>query len=319
MNDALTIIIPTYNHCDLLGECLTSLDEQSSVPMQILVVDDASHEDITGYLNKHFAHVKVIRHEKNQGFSAAVNTGLRQLTTEYVMLLNNDMTLEPQCLERLLSAMQVQAVDMITPLIVWKDNPETIYAAGDFIRINGRPESYGYRASRKDFSYPESIFGVTAGAAIYRKKAFDEVGLFDEKFVAYFEDADWCFRARLQGFTAGLAPEAIAHHVGSASQEGSTWWRSRQCFRNFVLLVVKNMPWSLMFKHIIAIKLEGLHQTRRVISSARAEFGLVRALRIWGTTLIEILMLYPYAFRARHRIQKKRTLTPAEVEALLTR
>lgn len=319
MHDALTILIPTYNHCALLGECLASLEEQTGVLMQVLVVDDGSEEDVTAYVNEHFAGVQVVSLEQNRGFAAAVNTGLKHVKTDYVMLLNNDMTLEANCLERMLSAMHEQAVDMITPLIVWKDDPSIIYAAGDFVRVNGRPESYGYRVARRDFTCPESIFGVTAGAAIYRMKAFEVVGGLDERFVAYFEDVDWCFRARLAGFTAGLAPHAVARHVGSASQHGSTWWRSRQCLRNFALVVVKNMPWSLMLKHLVAIKLEALHQSRRVISSARAEFGLVKALGIWAGTMFEILTLYPYAFKARYRIQRNRVLTPDEVEALLTR
>lgn len=319
MNDSLTILIPTYNRCDLLGECLSSLEEQSGAAFKVIVLDDGSDEDVAGYLSEHFAGVELSRSDTNQGFATTVNVGLRSVTSEYVMLLNNDMTLEPECIERMLCAMQEQQVDMITPLIVWKDDPDCIYAAGDFIRINGRPESYGYRASRNDFVLPESIFGVTAGAAIYKTKLFDEVGLLDEKFIAYFEDADWCFRARLAGFTAGLALEAVARHVGSASQDGSTWWRSRQCYRNFALLVVKNMPWSLIFKHFIAIKIEGYHQSGRVISSARTEFGLLRAIGIWLKTTGEILSLYPYAFRERHRIQKQRKITPAEVERLLTR
>mgnify|MGYP002632415850 CR=1 FL=1 len=318
MNDALTIIIPTYNRCDLLGECLTSLEAQPGVPIKVLVMDDGSEEDVTAYVRENFMGVEVMRSEKNQGFATTVNAGLRTVTSEYVMLLNNDMTLEPDCIERMMKSMHDQAVDMITPLIVWKDDPETIYSAGDFIRVNGRPESYGYRAPRREVVMPESIFGVTAGAAIYKKKLFDEVGDFDEKFVAYFEDADWCFRARLAGFTAGLAPLAVARHVGSASQNGMTWWRSRQCFRNHALLVIKNMPWSLMFKHLIAIKLEYLHQSRRTISSARTEFGLVKALGVWAKALLEVLALYPYAFYARRGIQKNRKLSPAEVERLLT-
>lgn len=318
MSDALTIIIPTFNSCDLLGECLTSIGEQSGVAIKALVVDDGSTEDVTGYLKKNFMGVRVIRHERNRGFAATVNVGLREVDTPYVMLLNNDMTLEPDCIERMMKAMKEQNVDMIAPLVVWKDDPQTIYSAGDRIRVNGRPESYGFRAPRRSFVFPSEVFGVSAGAAIYRKAVFDKIGLLDETFVAYFEDADWCFRARLAGFTAGLAPEAVARHVGSASQFGSTWWRSRQCYRNHVLLVMKNMPAGLLFRNLIPIKLEGLHQSRRVISSARAEFGLARALLVWLKATLEWQLLLPHTLIARMRIRKLRKLSTAEVAALLS-
>lgn len=220
MSDALTIIIPTYNGCDLLGKCLNSIGEQSGVAIKVLVIDDGSQEDISSYLKKNFMGVGCIRNEVNRGFAATVNVGLRKTGTNYIMLLNNDMTLEPNCIERMMSAMYEQNVDMIAPLVVWKDDSNTIYSAGDLARISGLPESYGFRQSRKDFDIPESVFGVSAGAAIYKKEVFNTVGLLDEKFITYFEDVDLCFRA-------GLAPKAVARHVGSVSQFGATWWRNR--------------------------------------------------------------------------------------------
>lgn len=317
MSDALTIVIPTYNRCDLLGECLESIGEQHGVAIKVLVVDDGSTEDIAGYLKEHFMGVEVIRSDVNRGFAATVNMGLREVGTNYVMLLNNDMTLEPECIERMMAGLRDQGVDMVAPLVVWKDDPKTIYSAGDRILKSGRPESYGFRKPRKGFKFPDKIFGVSAGAAIYKKEVFDKIGLFDEKFVAYFEDADWCFRARLAGFTAGLVPEAVARHVGSASQFGATWWRSRQCYRNFILLVLKNFPLSLIAKNIIGIKLEGWHQAGMVVSSARTEYGLFTALMIFLKTIPGVLVLLPYLLVARWKIQSSRKLSAREVEALL--
>jgi GT2 family glycosyltransferase len=319
MSDALTIIIPTYNRCELLDECLTSIEEQTGAAIKVLVVDDGSEEDVAAYLKEHFMGVDVIRNDENQGFAATVNIGLRAAKTDYVMLLNNDMTLESECIERMMSAMVEQEVDMVAPLVVWKDDPDTIYSAGDKIGINGRPESFGFRVPRKDFEFPDMIFGVSAGAAIYKKAVFDDVGLLDERFVAYFEDADLCFRARLAGFRAGLAKDAVARHVGSASQFGATWWRSRQCYRNFPLLVMKNMPFSLLVKHFFPIKLELLHQTLRVISSARVEFGLAKALLIWLKAMSEWTFLMPGIFVDRWRIQRSRKVSPLAIEHLLSR
>ncbi len=194
---ALTIVIPTYNGIDLLRECLASLGAQSFTDFEVLIVDDGSDEDIESFAAAEFPHARVLRLSQNAGFAAAVNTGLREVKTDCVMLLNNDMTLEAECLEKLMSAIEESAAAMVAPLVLWKDYPETIYSAGDRIRRNGRPESIGFRCLRKDFEFSETVFGVSAGAAVYRKEVFERVGLLDERFVAYVEDADLSFRARL--------------------------------------------------------------------------------------------------------------------------
>jgi GT2 family glycosyltransferase len=319
MSDALTIVIPTYNHCDLLGECLESLQDQSGAAIKVLVVDDGSQENVSGYVREHFVGVEVLVQPTNGGFAKAVNAGLRAVTTPYVMLLNNDMTLEPDCIETMMVAMNKHHWDMVAPLVVWKDEPDKVYSAGDFVRTNGRPESYGFREPRTLVKAPEIVFAVSAGAAIYRRELFDTVGLLDEKFVAYFEDVDWCFRARLMGHTVGVTTDAVARHVGSASQSGATWWRSRQCYRNHVLLVLKNYPFTLLLRHFIPVKLEIAHQTARVISSARAEFGLLKALGIWQKAMWEWTFLLPYIFVARRRIQKARTISVDELDGMLTK
>lgn len=319
MADVLTIIIPTFNRCDLLGECLASLEAQSGVLIKVLVVDDASEEDIEGFVQGQFAGVSVLRRPFNGGFAAAVNSGLATVDTSHVMLLNNDMTLEPDCIETMMRTMQERDLDMIAPLVLWKEDTETVYSAGDRVGINGRPESYGFREPRGSFQIPDEVFGVSAGCAIYRAELFEKVGLLDENFVAYFEDVDWCFRARLMGYTAGVESKAVARHVGSASQEGATWWRTRQCYRNHVLLVMKNFPLRLFMRHIIAIKLEGWHQSRRVISTVRAEYGLWRGIGEWIKTTGEWIALLPRVCVQRWKIQRSRTITVDELERILSR
>ena len=319
MTGALTIVIPTYNHSELLGECLESLQSQSGAAIKVLVVDDGSEEDIAKYVTDNFTGADVLTLPKNDGFAKAVNVGIKAIDTEFVMLLNNDMTLEPDCIETMMRVMNEKVWDMIAPLVVWKDDPDTVYSAGDLVRVNGRPESHGFRTRRGTPENPHSVFGVSAGAALYRRDAFEKVGMFDETFVAYFEDADWCFRARLMGLTAGVTEDAVARHVGSASQSGATWWRTRQCYRNLPMLVMKNFPFVLLLRYFFPIKLELLHQTGRVISSARAEFGLVRGIGVWLKVMSEWTLLMPRVFAQRWRLQQSRTISIEELDRLLTK
>jgi len=316
---ALTIVIPTYNGRDLLRECLTSLDAQSFSDFEVLIVDDGSEEDIEAFVAAEFPHARVIRLSQNAGFAAAVNTGLREVKTGCVMLLNNDMTLEAACIEKLMGALKDGPAAMVAPLVLWKDEPETIYSAGDRIRRNGRPESIGFRCPREGFEFSEPVFGVSAGAAVYRREVFEKCGLLDERFVAYFEDADLGFRARLAGFEAACVPDAVAYHVGSASQHGKTWWRSRQCYRNHALLVLKNMPLGLLIRYAPQLYREHLHQARMLLSSARAEFGLVRALFEWVRAWVEIVELLPHGLGARRHRKRTRAISDADLAELLKR
>jgi GT2 family glycosyltransferase len=318
MTDTLTIIIPTYNHIDLLRDCLASLREQTYSDCEIVVVDDGSRENITAFVEAEFPDTRVLKLSSNMGFASAVNVGLREVRTPYVMLLNNDMTLEPDCIEKMMDAVGEDGADMAAPLVLFKDDPEVVCSAGDRMCKNGRPEAIGFREPLDGFEPSQEVFGVSAGAAIYKKEVFDTVGLFEERFVAYFEDADLAFRARLAGFSAVCVPEARAYHVGSASQEGKTWWRSRQCYRNHVFLVIRCMPWGLLFKYGLKFVREHFHQSNMAFTSARAEFGLVRAVAEHIMVDFSIVWHKPYMLMTRFGIQRKKKITNAELDRMLS-
>ncbi len=281
MSRALTIVVPTYNRTDFLAECLRSLDAQTYRDFRMVVVDDASPQDVEAYARRAFPGAEVIRRTQNGGFARAANEGVRAADSAHVMLLNDDMTLEADCIERLMNGLRECGAAMACPLVLFRDQPDTIYSAGDRITRGGRPESIGFRQKREGFAFERRPWGVSAGAAIYSRELFDTVGLFDETFIAYFEDADLCLRARAAGFEAICVPEAIAYHVGSASQAGSTAWRTRQCYRNHALLVLKNFHIRELILRAPWILAERIHQTRRLISAYRAEHGFLYSLREW--------------------------------------
>ena len=114
------------------------------------------------------------------------------------------------------------------------------------------------------------------------------VGYFDESFVAYFEDADLCMRARAAGFEAACVPEAVAYHVGSASLAGNTLWRTRQCHRNHALLVLKNYPPRRLIAEAPWIVRERLHQSWRLFTACRAELGTTYAVREWVAATLAV-------------------------------
>lgn len=314
----VSVVIPTWNRCDLLLECLASLDRQSFRDFEVVVVDDGSTDGTSETLHRDRPAVVVVTRERNGGFAEAINAGIALATGEFFFLLNNDMTLEPDCLEKLLCATEQSHSDMTAPMVLWRDNPGVIYSIGDGLLRSFRPESIGFRAPRAEFEPPIEVFGVSAGAALFRRAVFDTVGLFDERFVAYFEDSDLCFRARLAGFHATACPEAVAYHIGSASLAGKTWWRSRQCFRNHALLVLKNVPAPLLLRLAPLVIAERLHQARQCFSAARAEFGALRAGLVLIEAMISIWRQVPAMLIERRRTQRGRRISSRQLMNLLS-
>jgi len=315
----VSVVIPTWNQRNLLLECLRSIEEQTFRDADVTVVDDASPDDTADVVSARHASVSVIRQAVNRGFCASANAGIRASTGDLVLLLNDDVTLAPECLEHLARAADADDAALFAPLILWRDEPQTIYAAGDRQRMGGRPESIGYGKPLQGFAFPDEVFGVCAGAALYRREVFERVGFFDPAFNIYFSDSDLSFRARLAGCGARFVREAVAYHVGSAGLFGNTLKRTRQCYINHMLLVAKDMPARLLVRHAPAIAAERLHQARRVFSAARNDAGAAYAARVLLGAWFAMVRLLPHALLERRHIQRTRTIPLEELEALLTR
>lgn len=315
----VSVVIPTYNRRDLIERCLESLSKQTEPELDVIVVDDGSTDGTAAWLAEEHPGVRVEVMPENRGFAAATNAGIRAASGDWILLLNNDVTLEAECIARMRAAAEQAGADIVAAMILWDDDRGRIYSAGDRMRKDGRPEPIGFRAHREAFALPESIFGATAACGLFRREIFDRVGLLDETFGAYFEDSDLCFRARLAGFRAVLAPDAVAYHIGSASQGGRTWWRSAQCCRNHALLLEKNMPDALREKHAALIAAERRHQWRRLWSSARAELGTLSALGVVWSYAWSLQRALPESRRARTEIQAAAQVTAEELDAWLTK
>lgn len=314
---ALSVIIPTWNGWAHLTSCLDSLRQQTYRDLEIIVVDDGSTDGTAKRLAESYPEVRCLVSTVNRGFAPTVNQGLAAARGRWIFLLNNDVTLEPQCVEKLMECARDGSFSMICPLVYWTENPTLLYSAGDAIGVSGRPYSRGFRQDGNGFPLGGSPFGVSGGYGMFRRAMLDEIGFLDESFVAYFEDADLCFRARWAGHEAALVPEAIAFHVGGASIEGRTWWRTRQCFQNHALLVFKNFPLTLLWRYRGPILRERWHQWSRVFRVARSEWGALRALGFALSAWWGLIVRIPRALTHRHRILSRRAIPVAAMQQLL--
>lgn len=241
----VTIVIPNYNGEKWLKGCLDSLApsvQNSAVAYDIIVVDDASTDKsrdiVSGY-----PYVRLIALEKNGGFSNAVNAGITASEAPYVILLNNDTKAKPGFVQSLYNAIKKdnKCFSISASMRMW-DREELMDSAGDIYCALGWSRSRGKGRPAIRYSRPCRIFSACAGAAIYRKAVFDEIGLFDPLHYMYLEDLDICWRALLAGYSNKYDPGAVVIHYGSATT-GSRYNSRKALYSasNNIYVIYKNM------------------------------------------------------------------------------
>lgn len=250
----VSAIIVNYNGKKFLGECIQSLIDQTYKNMEIIVVDNASVDDSIEYLNSNFKGITIIENSENLGFAGGVNTGIRRAVGSYILTLNNDATAECQCVERLLSVITADdTIGLCATKMLFPD--KRINSAGICISRSGAAWDRGmFETDVGQYDNREEIFGPCAGAALYRMKMLDEIGLFDEDFFLYMEDVDLAFRGRLAGWKCMFVPEAVVshYHGGTAGfnsdltvyygNRNVLWWPVKD-YPSKILLT--SLPWII--------------------------------------------------------------------------
>lgn len=217
----LTVIIPTWNQCQLLEHCLHSLGKQT-VSCHILVVDNGSIDSTQTVIEAHQTifpgMLECLQLGRNFGFARAVNEGIKAAQTDFIALLNNDTEADPHWVEAGLHALkELHGYSFFASKIVHFDQRDLLDCAGDCYSQAGIPYKRGYREPVEKFSKTEPVLGASAAAAFYLRSLFDEIGLFDEDFIIYLEDVDLSLRAQLLGHRCLYLPDAIVYHIEAAS------------------------------------------------------------------------------------------------------
>jgi GT2 family glycosyltransferase len=312
----VSVVIPTWNGRALLDVALGSLGRQSLAPLEVIVVDNGSADGTVEWLAERWPAVTVVALEENLGFAAGTNRGIARARGDVVALVNNDVELDPDFLRELVRALEAnpEAASAAAKMLRFEDRG-VIDATGDTLRWSGIALQRGQgEADRGQYDGAGPVFSACAGAAAYRRAAFDDVGLFDEAFFAYLEDVDWGFRAQLAGRGCVYVPSAIAYHIGGAStrREG----RPDPFFyglprRNNVWMVLKNYPASALalYAPLLVVNHAGLVYVAVRDGMARAHFAA-----LWAA-----LRGLPRVLRQRRAIQRGRRIGRRELEPLVTR
>lgn len=239
----ITIVIPNYNGAKYLEPCLESIYTQDYLNYEIIIIDNHSTDSDYKWL-KNYGEIKFKRLDHNYGFSRAVNEGIKIAQGKYVLLLNNDTVLCKGFLSEMYQAMEKdEKIFSISSKMIQYYNKELIDDAGDAYTILGWAYKRGDGKSVYKYEKQEQVFSSCAGAALYRKAVFEEIGYFDETFFAYLEDVDVSYRGNIYGYKNIYLPAAKVYHIGSATS-GSKYnsFKVRLAARNNIYVPYKNMP-----------------------------------------------------------------------------
>lgn len=252
----IEIIIPNWNGREMLEHCLSSLHHQTFTGFRVIVVDNGSSDGSNDLIAEKFPEVKLIRLDRNTGFSVAVNTGIKSSMAPWLLLLNNDMEVAEDCLENLRQAVEnYRQFDFFALKMMNFHQRQYIDGAGDAVLRGG----VGYRLGtmekdNEEYRKDRESFGACAGAALYSRRFFTRAGLFDADFFAYLEDVDLNMRARQLGLRCMYIAGAIVYHIGSATSGSKiNALTVRLSTRNNIHVLVKNYPLPTFLRFFPAI------------------------------------------------------------------
>lgn len=218
----LSAIVVNYRRPDVLADCLRSLHRSLSrvdEATEVIVVDNASGDHSPDVVRKTAAEAAFIQMPENVGFSAAVNEGVRRSRGDWILLINNDVEVDPEAVTQMLDAGHADPeVGSVAAQMRFADGSETINSAGigvdrlgiAYDRLLGLPAA----ASETE---PREVFGACGGAALHRRTMLDQVGGLDDSFFFALDDSDLAWRAHMHGWRCVYVPSAVVYHRHGAT------------------------------------------------------------------------------------------------------
>jgi len=255
MNSAplISVIIPNWNGKHFLAECIDSLKEQTFRDFETILVDNGSTDGSVEFAEKRYGDfIRIIQNKKNLGFTGGNNVGIKAAKGRYIVLLNNDTWAAPTWLEEL-----VKTTYLDRPIGMWASKVYSYYkrnqieAVGELIYWDGLSRSRGqYEQEQGQYEEMGEIFFPPGCGGMYRKVVFEEIGLFDEDFFAYGDDAEIGIRARLAGWKCVYVPKAVLYHKNSGSTGQYSPFKAFYVERNRFWITLKYFPSPLLFLSI---------------------------------------------------------------------
>lgn len=303
----ISVVVLNYNGQSFLNDCLDSVLKSDYNNFEVILVDNASTDNSFKSAQMKFGRYpqfKTIQNNENLFFAEGNNRGIKEAKGEYVVILNNDTVVQPSWLKEIAYVMQDKTIGAAQPKILSQTEPARIDYAGVDL------DKYGYARGRGlgeldtgQFNKVEQIFYAGGTAMVVRRNVFNEVGFFDAKFGAHWEDVDLSWRIRLRGYKIMFIPKAVVYHKGSQSMSlfvakyRVAWYvrknRLSGLIKNYSLLnLIKTLPALIVIYWLVFIKELVFDKNIRMAMSSLLAI-------IWNIKEL------PYILRQRKLVQTK--------------
>lgn len=244
------LVILNWKRPDLTLACLESVAalDYPRECLHVIVVDNASGDNSVALIRESFPQVSILSNAENLGFAGGNNVGIdfsMEQGADYILLLNNDTAVAPDLIARLVAVGESDsAIGIVTPTILYYDDPERIWCAG--AAIDWRMGTTQHLRSGLWFDIAcgdvEDVDFANGCAICVKRSAIEQCGNMDSRFFLYFEETDWCVRIRQAGFRCVLVPCAKVWHKVSSSVKDSSALQVYYMTRNRLLFLEKSLP-----------------------------------------------------------------------------
>lgn len=312
-NPLFSIVIPHWNGKKFLQTCLDALRNQSYESIEVIIVDNNSHDGSQQYIKDNYPEVKLIELPENRGFTGACNAGMETAQGDFIALLNNDTEADSKWAESVVDAfLRHEDVGIVASKMLLFNQRDHIHTAGDGFTTDGRAFNRGvWQKDEGQFDKEDYVFGACGGSSAYRKELLEQIGLLDDDFFFLLEDMDIAWRSQMAGWRTLYTPNAIVYHHLSATGGGAT--ASFYDGRNSLYLIVKDVPIELWRKY-------GWQIIRKQISIAwdalKAWRGEAARARLKG--MLVGLRDMPRILKKRREIQSQRKESVEYIETILS-
>jgi len=218
----VSVVILNYNGLEYLKEilknCLDSVLNTNYPRLEIIFVDNGSTDGSVDFVTKYYPSIKIIKNKHNLGFSEGFNTGIRFSRGKYIALLSNDMTVDPNWLNPIITLMEKDrkiGLAGFKRLVLGKK--DLIDGIGGNLYLCGRVKPIGGEIDKGQYDTIREDLDFIGGAMVLRRETLAKAGIFDPNYFIFWEDIDLCYRIRKHGYKVVYVPYSVIYHKGQAT------------------------------------------------------------------------------------------------------
>ncbi len=253
----VAVVIINFNGENYLKKFLPSVVNYSDKNISdIYIIDNCSSDNSIGFIKINYPEVNIIKHNKNYGFAEGYNKGLKNISSEYLVLLNNDVEVTKNWLNPMLKKMENnKLIGACQPKILSyneKNKFEYAGACGGYLDLLGYPFCRGriFDHIEKDigqYDDDKEIFWASGACIMVKNEIFKKLGGFDKSFFAHMEEIDLCWRIKAEGYINYCYPESVVYHLGGGTLNYESSKKTYLNFRNNLLMIAKNEETKFLF------------------------------------------------------------------------